>query len=540
MPNKWNRAKVRSAAVWGGFLLAAAACLCAGSPAAQAQKYGGTLKAMLRENWPSLSIHDEATISAVWPLMPLYSNLVLPDPARPTESSDHLIGELAESWTWSKDFRHLTFKLRHGVTFHDGKPFTSNDVKFTFDVVRGASDKRLKLNPRKDWYSNVDTITTSGDYEVTFNLKRPQPGLIALLASGYSPVYPAHVDPQQMRTQEDGTGPFMVKSVEPDEALHLVRNPNYFVKGRPYLDGIDYIVIKAREARTAALIAGQLDIAFPGEGTSQIRDQLMHDAPTIVITKVAQSVNANLLVNTRKPPFDNLKVRQAVNLAMDRNALNKTVYQGVLLLGGANLPNPYSEWGLTQAELSKLPGWGDPEKDKAEARKLLAEAGYGPNNPLKITVSTRAIAIYVDVAIWVIDQLKQVGIEGTLAQFETGVWHPMMSRREFQLATNLTGIGSWDPDANYFENYACGSPRNYTDYCSKEVQAWIDEESQETSTAKRLAIVKRIDRQLQIDAARPMLGHLIDFFAYWPYVKGLVPHNSVYNYGRMQNVWLDK
>jgi peptide/nickel transport system substrate-binding protein len=519
-------------------LAALAAGLALGLAApAQAQKSGGVLRAMLRENWPSMSIHEEATISAVWPLMPVYSNLVLPDPARPTESADHLVGELAESWSWSKDFRKLTFKLRRGVTWHDGKPFTSTDVKTTFDTVRNG---KLKLNPRKGWYENVASIDTAGDYEVVFNLKKPEPGLLTMLASGYSPVYPAHVSTQDMRTHAVGTGPFMIKTVRPDEELVVVRNPNYFVKGRPYLDGIDFIEIKERSARTAALVANQLDIAFPGEGTSQIRDQLMKDAPAIVLSKVAQSVNVNLLLNTQKPPFNDLRLRQAVNLAMDRETLNKTVYQGVLMPGGAMLPQPYGEFGLSESDLRKLPGWGDPAKDKAEARKLLAEAGYGPNHPLTVTVSTRAIAIYVDVAIWVIDQLKQVGIEATLAQFETGVWHPKLARREYEIATNLTGIGSSDPDANLFENFACGSQRNYTDYCTKEMQALIEKQSEEPNPARRLELVHEIDRKLQVDAARPILGHLVDFYAEWPYVKGLVPHHNVYNYGRMQDVWLDK
>jgi peptide/nickel transport system substrate-binding protein len=520
-------------------VVALAVSLYSATPAS-AQKYGGVLKAMLRESWPSMSIHEESTISAVWPLMPLYNNLVLYDPARPVESSDHLVGELAEHWAWSVDGKRLTFFLRKGVTWHDGKPFTSADVKFTFDVLRGVSDKRLKLNPRKLWYENVQEMVTNGDYEVTFVLKRPQFGLLSLLASGYTPIYPAHVDPQELRTREVGTGPFIAKSVKPDEELVLERNPNYFIKGRPYLDGIQYIVIKSRPSRFAALAAGQLDISFPGEGTINVRDQVVSQAPKMVVVKVAQGVDANILINHKKPPFDNLKVRQAVNLAMDRASLAKGVYQGALIGGGTLLPAPYGEWGLTPAEVKKLPGWDDPVKNKAEARKLLAEAGYGPSNPLKVSVQTRAIDVYVDVAIWVIDQLKQVGIEGTLEQFETGVWQPKLTRGDYLIATNLTGVAPADPDSDFFENYTCGSQRNYTFYCNKEVEALFTQESEELNKKKRMELVHRIDTRLQFEVARPILGHIIDYMMYWPYVKGLVPHNGIYNYGRMQDVWLDK
>src|SRR4026208_2483662 len=153
-----------------------------------------------------------------------------------------------------------------------------------------------------------------------------------------------------------------------------------------------------------------------------------------------------------------------------------------------------------------LAGMGDPVKQKAEARKLLAEAGYGPNNPLKFTLSTRALPIYVDTASWMVDQLQQVGIEATLEQIETGVWHPKMTRLEYQVALNLTGGGIDDPDAQLFENYRCGSQRNFSGYCSEEIDRLMLEQSQTLDRAKRLALVNDIDRKLQAGGARPGLG----------------------------------
>jgi peptide/nickel transport system substrate-binding protein len=152
----------------------------------------------------------------------------------------------------------------------------------------------------------------------------------------------------------------------------------------------------------------------------------------------------------------------------------------------------------------------------------------------------------VDIASYVIDQLKQVGIEAALEQVETGVWHAKMTRREFEVALNLTGIGPDDPDANLYENFKCGSPRNYSDYCSEDVDKLIDQQSQTHDPKKRLALVQEIDkrlqldRKLQLDGARLMLGWSKEFVVMWPFVKNLVPHQSVYNYGRMQEVWLDK
>ncbi len=515
-----------------------------GSPAlSQAPKSGGVLNAMLREDLAQgFSIHETATISTVWPGMPCFNNLVLFDPLKRQESMDTIIGELAERWSWQDNYRNLVFFLRKDVKWHDGQPFTARDVKYTFDMVREAPDAqgRLRINPRKDWYANVEAIETPDAHTVVFRLKRPQPSLLMMLASGYSPVYPAHVPAAEFRTRCVGTGPFKVKEWRKGEFVEYERNPNYFVKGRPYLDGIRYVVIKERGTRQAAIQSGQLDISFPGETTKTMSEQIKAAVPQMVIVPASQNVNDNLIMNIKKPPFDSVKVRRAISLAIDRRAYVQAVHQGGAVVGASMAPKPYGVWGLLDKDLSQLPGYGKPQEDKAQARKLLAEAGFSASNPLRVEMATRAIAIYVDFASFVIDQLKQVGVEATLKQVETAQWHPLVTRREYQMGANLTGIGPDDPDANFYENYACGSPRNYTGYCSEEVMKLIDAQSQELDPKKRLALVWQIQKRLEEDAARPMVGWRLDYFMQWDHVRNLIPHQSIYNYGRMQEVWLDK
>jgi peptide/nickel transport system substrate-binding protein len=519
--------------------LAAVAALSA--PSAWAQKSGGVLRSTQRETPPSLSIHEEATVSTAWPMQPVYNNLVLYDPQRPVESGEYVIAELAESWAWSDGGKRLTFKLRRGVVWHDGKPFTSADVKTTFDLVRGVlTDRKLRTNPRKLWYDNVQEIAVSGDHEVAFVLKRPQPGLISLLGAGVSPVYPAHVDPAELRTRAVGTGPFVLKEYVPDQRIVLARNPRYFVPGRPYLDGIEYLVIKDRTARATALRAGQADVSFPGEGTPAIREQVLASVPRMVVREVGTMAQDNINMNLRKPPFNDLRVRQALNLAIDRRAMIASVLQGQAVPGGANLPPPYGEWGLPADQLAGLPGYGDPKRDKAEARKLLAESGYGSGSPLKLLVTTRDLVQYQDMAVWLVSQFREVGVEATLDIVDTTQWYTRLARREFQLAANVSGIAGEDPDANYFENYACASNRNYSDYCSKEAEELMARQSQEQDKAKRLQLVRELDRKLQLDVARPIMAHRLDYFMHWPHVKGLVPHHSLYGFGRMQDVWLER
>ena len=529
---------------WLSTMTAFAVAVAMGSAAtalAQTPKHGGVLNVMQREELPQgLSIHETSTIATVWPASPCFNNLVYFDPMKPTETVDTIVGELAERWSWQDGYRNLVFFLRKGVKWHDGQPFTSKDVKFTFDMVREAPEAqtKLRLNPRKDWYANIEAIEAADPYTVVFRLKRPQPSIMMMLASGQSPVYPAHVPVAEQRNRCVGTGPFKFKEWRRGEFVEYVKNPDYFVKGRPYLDGLKYVIISERGTRTAAIQAGRLDVSGPGETTKNIADQLKAAVPTMVITRVGSLTSPNLLVNHTRPPFNDVRVRRAVDLAIDRDGYIKGVLQGAAVTGAALVPKPFGSWGLSEADLVQI--LGKPEGRKAAAKKLLAEAGYGPGNPLRFETQTRSIASYVDLASYVVNELKQVGVEITVKSLDSVQWYGITTRKEFQLGINISGFGVDDPDAILFENYGCASSRNYTGYCDEGVGKLMDQQSQELDPKKRLALVHQIQKKLTEAGARPTVGWGIDHFAQWPHVKNLVPHNSLYNFGRMQEVWLDR
>jgi len=361
-----------------------------------------------------------------------------------------------------------------------------------------------------------------------------------MLATGQSPIYPAHVPPAEFRTRCVGTGPFRFKEWRRGEMVELVRNPDYFVKGRPYLDALRYFIIAERGTRTAALQAGRLDAAMPGETSKGIAEQLKAAVPQMVLTEVTAGTADNLLVNATRPPFNDVRVRRAVSHALDRRAFAKTVGQGGVAVGVALAPKPFGAWGLDEREFRGLPGYGAPAEDKAKARRLLAEAGYTGSTPLRIETHTRNIASYIDFAAFVVNELKQVGIESTVKQVDTTQWYAITLRKDYQLGANISGFGLDDPDSNFYENYGCHSTRNYTGYCNEEVMRLIDQQSQELDGKKRAALVRTIQLKLEADAARPIMGWRLDYFAQWPYVKNLTPHHTLYSYGRMQEVWLDR
>ena len=155
-----------------------------------------------------------------------------------------------------------------------------------------------------------------------------------------------------------GTGPFKVKEWRKGEFVDYVKNPDYFVKGRPYLDGLRYVVIKERGTRIAALQAGQVDVSFPGEVPKASAEQLKQAVPQLVVTTFNQNVNDNIIMNVKKPPFDNVKVRLAVSHAIDRRALVQAVHQGGAIVGASMAPRPYGVWGLLEKDLLGLPGYG--------------------------------------------------------------------------------------------------------------------------------------------------------------------------------------
>jgi peptide/nickel transport system substrate-binding protein len=512
------------------------------SGGAQAQKPGGVLRIYHRDSPASMSIHEEGTNSVSIPMMAVFNNLVLYDQHVAQNSLDTIVPDLAESWSWNEDGTRLTFKLHEGIKWHDGEPFTPADVKCTWDLLTGRAAERLRLNPRKSWWNNVAEIATNGPAEATFVLKRPQPAILALIASGYTPIYPCHVPPRDMRQHPIGTGPFKFVEFKPNELIKLVRNPDYWKSGRPYLDAIEYTVIPNRSTAILAFIAGKFDLTFPYEVTVPLLKDVTQQTPQAVCDLVSANASTNLLVNREAPPFDNPDLRRALTLALDRKSFVDILAEGQGDIGGAMLPPPAGVWGMPTDFLATVPGY-DPDvaKNRAEAREIMTKLGYGPDKRLAVKVAARNIPTYRDPAVILIDQLKEIWIDGELEPVETANWFPKLARKDYQIGLNNTGSGVDDPDQQFFENYGCGSERNYTGYCNTELEKLFVEQSAIADQEKRRRLVWEIDKKLQEDGARPIIYHTRLATCMQPRLKGLtVMINSQYNGWRMEDVWLDR
>src|SRR6266699_1026932 len=462
---------------------------------ASAQKAGGTLKIGHFASPASMSMLEESTLAVNRPMMGVFNNLVMFKQDEPQNTPDAIVPELATGWTWSEDGTELTFPLNKGVKWHDGKPFTAADVKCTIDLLQGKAKEKLRINPRKAWFDNVSEVTTNGDYEVTFHLKRPQQSLLSMLATGWTPMYPCHVSPAQMRQHPIGTGPFKFVEFKPNQEIKVARNPDYWKPGRPYLDGIDHRIIQDVSTRLLSFMAGNEDVYF---GVT-------------------------------------------MPLTIDRQAFVDIIADGQGAIGGVMQPPPEGVWGMPTYAMRNLPGY-DPDvaSSRGKARQIMEKLGYGPNKRLNATVATRNLAPYRDPAVVLIDQLKQIYIDADLNPIDTTQWYPTLMRKDYKIGLNVTETAVDDPDVAFYENYYTGSMRNYTGYSNREVDALIEKQSAEANIDKRKKLVWEIERKLIEDDARPILFYNKAANCREPYVKGLTTGvNSIYNAARFEDIWLD-
>ena len=370
-------------------------------------------------------------------------------------------------------------------------------------------------------------------------LKRPQPYLIALLASGQSPVYPCHVTPAQMRQHPVGTGPFKFVEYKQNEHIRVVKNPDYWKPGLPHLDGIETTIIPNISTRLLAFVAGKFDLM---QATMPLLKDIKSQVPQVECDVVMDNNSRDLLINRAVPPFDSLDLRRAMALSLDRQAFIDILAEGQGAVGGSILPPPDGVWGMTPDVLQTLPGYGpDVAKNRAEAREIMKKLGYGPDKPLSVKMSTRDVPGYRDAAILAISQLREIWIDSELEPIDTANWFPRVIRKDYKIGVTVAEGGLDEPDQKFYETYVCGADRNYSGYCNPETDKLIDQQSSEANPEKRRKLVWEVERRLAEDASRPVL-----FYSRFPscrqsYLKGQVTMtNSRFNGWRMEDVWLDR
>ncbi|MGI0150227.1 MAG: ABC transporter substrate-binding protein, partial [Thermoplasmata archaeon] len=334
-----------------------------------------------------------------------------------------MIGDVASEWKISPDGLTYTFKIRQDIRFHDGSPLTAADVKATYDKIVFPPAGVLSI--RKRAYTAIDRVEAPDPGTVVFKLKVPSASLLDNLASPWNVIFPKKYldkDPNYFKTNVVGSGPFKFKNYTRGSTFEGERNPDYFVKDRPYLDGYKFFISPETSVRAAAIRSGRAYIEFrglPGAEVEAIRKQL---GDKVAVQETPATGWWGISVNNTVKPFNDVRVRKALALGLDRYTAGRVLYPltGLKFVGG--LMRPDSDWAMPDAELEKFPGFGrDMDKNRAEAKRLLADAGY-PNG-LKIVMKNRNVKLpYQDFAVFLIQEWRKIGIEAENRPLETAAW----------------------------------------------------------------------------------------------------------------------
>src|SRR5215510_12112268 len=344
-----------------------------------------------------------------------------------------------------------------------------------------------------------------------------------------------------MRRQPIGTGPFKFVDYKANQYIKVVRNPDYWKPGRPYLDGIEYTILKSTATAVLSFTSGKLDMMFPYWVTIPVMKDLKSQAPAAQCEVTPGTVNRHLLVNRSIAPFDNRDVRLAMALALDRQAFIDILAEGQGDIGAVLQPPPGGLWGMPPDLLKELPGYGaDVKTNRQQGRALMEKLGYGPGKRLKVKLTTRDLSFYRDPSVILLDQLKEVHVDGEREPVETAAYFPKIRRKDYSVSLNLQTSGP-DPDPILDLFYGCGSSLNWDGYCNPEVDKMIEQQSTEGDQEKRKQLLWAIERKLAEDAGRPIIFYANAASCWQPTVKGLtLMVNSVFNSYRFEDIWLDK
>jgi peptide/nickel transport system substrate-binding protein len=520
-------------------LLAAAiaAALPATGRAADTPRRGGVLLAVIGADPPSLDPHQESTFANIELVAPLYSTLLQFDPYKyPT-----IIGDLATEWKISPDGLTYTFKIHPGVRFHDGSPLTSADVKASYDkIVFPPTGVR---SVRKNAYSAIEKVEAPDPVTVVFKLKFPSASLLDNLASPWNVIFPKKYldqDPNYFKTHVVGSGPFKFKNYTRGSTFEGERNPDYFVKDRPYLDGYKFFISPETSVRAAAIRSGRAYIEFrdlPAAEVEAIKKQL---GDKVAVQETPMTGQWGIAINNTAKPLNDVRVRKALSLGFDRYTASKVLYSltGLKFVGG--LMRPGSEWEMAPADLEKLPGFGrDMEKNRAEARKLLAEAGY-PNG-LKLVLKNRNVKLpYQDFAVFLIQEWRKIGVEVTHRPLETAAWFSDgQDTGNFELIIAPTVEFSDDPD-QFLGRYATGSTQNWGRFSDPRIDDLFVRQARTLDPVERKRLINEIEK-LVLENAYYLPGlWWTRNVVYWAKVKNYIAPPNHYTNQKLQDVWLSE
>ena len=505
-------------------------------------KSGGVLRVGLTNRPPHFDVHQSGTFNNLGAQGCMFDNLIRRDPR---DSGKTIIPDLAHSWDISKDGKTYTFMLRKDVQFHDGAELTSADVKATFDRI--AKPPAGISIPRSILFSAVSEITAPDKYTVQFKLAEPRPinFIMSAIASGWNVIV-------RKKTLEDnnynlrkvevypGTGPFKSLRRVENEIWAMEKNKNYWNKGLPYLDGVEfYHTLPFSPEMGSAILSNRVDYV---RVTDPVTARKAKATPGITATDYYQSVIQATWVNNKKKPLDDPRVRRAMHLVLDKPVLVDVVKDVAPMMVGGFI-YPFSEFATPKDELNKRLGYqADPAAAVKEARALMAAAGHA-NGIKGLDYLVREVATFKLWSQAIQAMLQQtLNIECKLRLVVESVWFDDTKNGNFDLAIGAIVSTLLDPSDYFNAWYGKDGPQNYSFWDNKEFQELALQIDREVDPAKRLALIRKAEAIMEQDPPLlPISWEKIND-VWYNYVKGHNPYEyfGLYDVVRLDTVWLDK
>ncbi len=512
--------------------------------AAETPVRGGTLNYVVGSKIPSYDGHKETTFGMIHPIRPFYSLLLRVNPDNPQSPTD-IICDVCESYKLSSDGKSYIFKLKQNVKFHDGTPMTSADIKATLDKI--VFPPEGIPSSRKQWYSVVQGVDAPGKYEVVVRMKRPLAAMVGALASPFNFIYSKKdLDTHGYRWHQkniNGTGAFKLVQHQPGAFMEGGRFKDFHVKGQPYLDGFKAISAPKMSVRLQAIRGNRAAIEFRGF-PPKARDDLVRALGKKIRVQesdwnIVMGFNANQKIKRFKDP----RVRQALSYSMDRWGGSKYLSKIALVKTVGGLVFPKHPLAAKKKWLQdNIPGFHPNVKvNRAKAAKLLAEAGYGPKNPLKVTLWNRAVdQPYKVVGTWYIDQWRKTGIDADQKVVPSGPWYAGLRKtKDFDVCTSFISASIVNPTIDV-SKWLLNAGANYAYHEDKKTDDLYYDMLYEADAKKQYTKMRAYEKHVIADQshfAAVMWWNKIN--PHRSYVKGWNIAPSHYLNQALDRVWID-
>jgi peptide/nickel transport system substrate-binding protein len=505
-------------------------------------KKGGVLRFGILSRLPHFDVHQSGTIGSLGSQACMFDQLIRRDPR---DSGKTIVPDLAHSWEIAKDGSSYTFHLRKGVMFSDGAEMTSADIKATYDRI-SKPPSGISI-PRSILFKTVSEITAPDKHTVQFKLSAPRPVnfMMSAFASGWNVVF-------RQKTLEDnaynlrkvmdipGTGPFRSKRRVENEVWAMEANKDYWNKGLPLLDGIEfYNLIPFSTELGSSVLSGRVDYARICDPVSARKAKA---TPGMLTAQFNQSVIQAVYVNNKKKPFDHPKVRRALHLAFDRPTLVDAVKDITPMRVGGFI-YPFSDFATPPDQMSKRIGYQEDTSAALKEAKALWAASGAANSVKSLDFMVRDVASFKVWAQAIQAMLQEgLGVQCNLRTVVESVWFDDTTSGNYDLAIGAVVSTLLDPSDYFNAWYRTGGPQNYSKWSNPKFDAILDQVDTEVDTAKRLALIRQCEDIMEADPpALPVAWeNILDI--YYNYVKGHNPKDyfGIYDCDRMDTYWLDK